>query len=167
MHLGFHQKYLNMCSEDERRSYGFGMTWGWVVNDIIYIFGWTIPLMLYCVTFIKIKLIKMYRLHFKIVWAYAERSCTYRTFAVVLLLIHFICKQIHKHCVSITTGSRSVGLPLTASSKSCDGSQIQSQAKSNAPFHYQHEVQSAFWSCSDQEPPTETWKQPITVCCAI
>ncbi len=24
--LGFHQKYLNLCSEDERRSYGFGMT---------------------------------------------------------------------------------------------------------------------------------------------
>ncbi len=24
--LGFHQKYLNLCSEDERRSYGFGTT---------------------------------------------------------------------------------------------------------------------------------------------
>ncbi len=24
--LGFHQKYLNLCSEDERRSYGFRMT---------------------------------------------------------------------------------------------------------------------------------------------
>ncbi len=24
----FHQKYLNLCSEDERRSYGFGTTWG-------------------------------------------------------------------------------------------------------------------------------------------
>ncbi len=24
--LGFHQKYLNLCSEDERRSYGFEMT---------------------------------------------------------------------------------------------------------------------------------------------
>ncbi len=24
--LKFHQKYLNLCSEDERRSYGFGMT---------------------------------------------------------------------------------------------------------------------------------------------
>ncbi len=28
--LGFHQKYLNLCSEDEQRSYGFGTTWGWV-----------------------------------------------------------------------------------------------------------------------------------------
>ncbi len=24
--LRFHQKYLNLCSEDQRRSYGFGMT---------------------------------------------------------------------------------------------------------------------------------------------
>ncbi len=30
--LGFHQKYLNLCSEDERRSYGFGTTWGWVLG---------------------------------------------------------------------------------------------------------------------------------------
>ncbi len=37
--LGFHQKYLNLCSEDERRSYGFGTTWGWVINDRIFIFG--------------------------------------------------------------------------------------------------------------------------------
>ncbi len=37
-------KYLNLCSEDERRSCGFGTTWGWVINDRIYIFGWTIPL---------------------------------------------------------------------------------------------------------------------------
>ncbi len=42
--LGFHQKYLNLCSKDEQRSYGFGTTWGWVINDRICIFGWTIPL---------------------------------------------------------------------------------------------------------------------------
>jgi len=28
--LRFHQKYLNLCSEDERRSYRVGTTWGWV-----------------------------------------------------------------------------------------------------------------------------------------
>ncbi len=44
--LGFHQKYLNLCSEDERRFYGFGTTWGWVINNIIFIFGWTITLTL-------------------------------------------------------------------------------------------------------------------------
>ncbi len=33
----FTQKYLNLCSEDEQISYGFGTTWGWVVNDIICI----------------------------------------------------------------------------------------------------------------------------------
>ncbi len=37
--LGLHQKYLNLCSEDEQRSYGFGMTWGWVINYIIFILG--------------------------------------------------------------------------------------------------------------------------------
>ncbi len=42
--LRFNQKYLNLCSEDERRSYGFGTTWGWVIDDIIVIFGWTNPL---------------------------------------------------------------------------------------------------------------------------
>ncbi len=34
--LRFHQKYLI------ERSYGFGMTWGWVIKDRIFIFGWTI-----------------------------------------------------------------------------------------------------------------------------
>ncbi len=28
-----------------RESYEFGTTWGWVINDRIFIFGWTIPLM--------------------------------------------------------------------------------------------------------------------------
>ncbi len=42
--LGCHQQYLNLCHEDIRRSYGFGTTWRWVFNHIIYIFGWTIAL---------------------------------------------------------------------------------------------------------------------------
>ncbi len=33
-----------MCSEDQWSSYGFGTTRGWVINGIIFIFGWTIPL---------------------------------------------------------------------------------------------------------------------------
>ncbi len=32
------QKYLNLCSEDERRSPGFGTTSGGVFNDRIFIF---------------------------------------------------------------------------------------------------------------------------------
>ncbi len=43
--LGLNPKHLNLCSEDEWRSYGFGTTWGWVINDRMFIFGWTIPLM--------------------------------------------------------------------------------------------------------------------------
>ncbi len=42
--LRFHQNYLNLCSEDEQRSYRFGTTCGRVINDRIFIFGWTIPL---------------------------------------------------------------------------------------------------------------------------
>ncbi len=41
--LRIHQKYLNLCSEDEWKSYSFGTTWGWVINDRISILGWTIP----------------------------------------------------------------------------------------------------------------------------
>ncbi len=37
-------KHLNLCSEDERRSYGFGTTREWVINNRIFIFGWTNPL---------------------------------------------------------------------------------------------------------------------------
>ncbi len=39
----FIKNILNVCSEDEQRIYRFGMTWGWVINDRIFIFGWTIP----------------------------------------------------------------------------------------------------------------------------
>ncbi len=42
--VGFCQKYLNLCSKDERRSYTFGRTLGWVINDRSFIFGRTIPL---------------------------------------------------------------------------------------------------------------------------
>ncbi len=52
--LGFHQKYLNLCSEDELRSYGFVTTWGWVINDRIFIFGWTIPLISHICAFVSL-----------------------------------------------------------------------------------------------------------------
>ncbi len=34
--LRFHQKYLNVCSEDELRSLEFGTTWGWVIKDNLH-----------------------------------------------------------------------------------------------------------------------------------
>ncbi len=37
-------KYLPLCSAEQRNSYRFGTTWGWVNDDRICIFGWTIPL---------------------------------------------------------------------------------------------------------------------------
>ncbi len=45
--LGFNQKHLNLCSEDERRSYWLGTTWGWVINGRILISGWTNPSSMY------------------------------------------------------------------------------------------------------------------------
>ncbi len=33
--------YLNICSKDERKSYGFGTTCLWVIKDRIVIFWWT------------------------------------------------------------------------------------------------------------------------------
>ncbi len=41
---GFHPKYLKLYSEDERSFYEFGTTWGYVINDKIFILGWSIPL---------------------------------------------------------------------------------------------------------------------------
>ncbi len=38
-------KYLPLCSE-QTHSYRFGSTWGWVNDDRIFIFGWTVPLRL-------------------------------------------------------------------------------------------------------------------------
>ncbi len=38
-------KYLPLCSE-QTHSYRFGTTWGWVNDDRIIIFGWTVPLRL-------------------------------------------------------------------------------------------------------------------------
>ncbi len=35
-------KYLNMCSEDERRSYGFETTWGWVIIQVFIFINTTI-----------------------------------------------------------------------------------------------------------------------------
>ncbi len=37
-------EYPFLCSADEKNSYRCGTTWGWVNNDRIFIFGWTIPL---------------------------------------------------------------------------------------------------------------------------
>ncbi len=42
--LRFDQKCLNLCSKDEWRSNGFGTTWGWVINNRIFIFEWIKPL---------------------------------------------------------------------------------------------------------------------------
>ncbi len=37
-------EYLPLCSAEQRHSYRFGTTWGWVNDERIFIFGWTVPL---------------------------------------------------------------------------------------------------------------------------
>ncbi len=37
-------EYLPLCSAEQRNSYRFETTWGWVNDDRIFIFGWIIPL---------------------------------------------------------------------------------------------------------------------------
>ncbi len=34
-------KYLPLCLAEQRHSYRFGTTWGWINDDRIFIFGWT------------------------------------------------------------------------------------------------------------------------------
>ncbi len=41
-------EYLPLCSAEQRNSYRFGTTWGWVNDDRIFIFGWIIPLRSAC-----------------------------------------------------------------------------------------------------------------------
>ncbi len=36
-------KYLPLCSTEQRNSYRFGTNWGWVNDDRMFNFGWTIP----------------------------------------------------------------------------------------------------------------------------
>ncbi len=38
------QNIFLLCSAEQRYSYRFGTTWGWVNGDSVLIFGWTIPL---------------------------------------------------------------------------------------------------------------------------
>ncbi len=37
-------KYLPLCSAEQRNTSRFGTTWGWVNDDRIFIFGWSIAL---------------------------------------------------------------------------------------------------------------------------
>ncbi len=49
-------KYLPLCSAEQRHSCRFGTTWGWVNDDRIFIFGWTIPLITHHFILILIEL---------------------------------------------------------------------------------------------------------------
>ncbi len=46
-------EYLPLCSAEQTHSYRFGTTWGWVNDDRIFIFGWTIPLIASLIVSVK------------------------------------------------------------------------------------------------------------------
>ncbi len=73
--LGFHQKYLNLCSEDERRSYGFGTMS--IYNSYLFENYYKVILKLYSLpfgglrsvffyTFIQQEALNEFNLYFKI-----------------------------------------------------------------------------------------------------
>ncbi len=41
----FFYKKISVVFQKQTKSNGFGIAWGWVNDDSIFIFGWTIPLM--------------------------------------------------------------------------------------------------------------------------
>ncbi len=92
------QKYLNLGSEDEQRSYGFGTTWGRVINDIIFFFGWTIPLTalygnlrncIFIVTTASCEILKPkgYKEIIYQKWKFAENLLTFRPSKIIFLII--------------------------------------------------------------------------------
>ncbi len=101
------QKYLNLCSEDVRRSYGFGTTWGWAINDSIFIFGWTIPLKIkvlewfyvriyLCFPEVPLKSIPLHKILWTIIRSVFSFNILYRTKKKMFLLKTFHWKVLLK-----------------------------------------------------------------------
>ncbi len=88
--LGFYHKYPHLCSEDDWRSYGFGTTWGWVINDRTFIFGWTKPLTRqFNVLTVRLKLrSQVYGHHFQRVSTWnriVQKACQYQVYITKIL----------------------------------------------------------------------------------
>ncbi len=102
--LRFHQKYLNLCSEDERRSYGFVTTWGWVINDRIFIFWRTIPLSKIWIHGVRI----MFFFFFLIKHSKIQMNCFYNCIKKVWQrnifggksLVYSLKKVLSLHCIN-------------------------------------------------------------------
>ncbi len=88
--LWFHQKYLHLCSEDEWRSYGFGTTWGWVINDRIFILGWTIPLSSSFFFFFFLLNLNYWKLFFTFAVLVNNNTADYHFWKCFFIIIFFI-----------------------------------------------------------------------------
>ncbi len=72
--LGFHQKYVNLCSEDERRSYGFGtmsiynsyLNYYKVSFKVIFITIWRFEVSVFFILLFSKRLLNEFNLYFKI-----------------------------------------------------------------------------------------------------
>ncbi len=73
-------EYLPLCSAEQRHSYRFGTTWGWVNDDRIFIFGWTVPL-----------------IHILIYIWFTSENCEEKS----LLLTAFIWPKIHYNSTTV------------------------------------------------------------------
>ncbi len=70
----FNQKYLHLCSKEERTSYGFWATWGWVINDRILIFGWTLPLIMWSFSTYNCEEAGLLEMESAVVWSCTEED---------------------------------------------------------------------------------------------
>ncbi len=73
-------EYLPLCSAEQTHSYRFGTTWGWVNDDRIFIFVWTIPL-----------------IHILIYIWFISENCEEKS----LLLTAFIWPKIHYNSTTV------------------------------------------------------------------
>ncbi len=73
-------EYLPLCSAEQRHSYRFETTWGWVNDDRIFIFGWTTPL-----------------IHILIYIWFISENCEEKS----LLLTAFIWPKIHYNSTTV------------------------------------------------------------------
>jgi len=88
---------ISLCSAEEKNSYRVATTWGWVSDDRIFIFGWSIPL----------KLCNRYKFAYAhIHFALAERAIQMLFWLAVFLLLFFFYLFFYfvRSCSSVASG---------------------------------------------------------------
>ncbi len=83
-------EYLPLCSAEQRHSYRFRTTWGWVNGDRIFIFGWTIPL-----TGLTFQWFCSYFFNFSAKKLFRAQVCHFYFFFVVIAI--YLCSKTLKN----------------------------------------------------------------------